>query len=48
MKAEIHINRPELSAEERAKRLNEIKRAATELLTATERIKIGGKNDGRH
>lgn len=39
MNAIIHINRPELTAEERAKRMEEIKQAATKLLIAAEKNK---------
>ena len=39
MKAKVHINRPELTAEERAKRMEETKLAATKLLTTAEREK---------
>ena len=35
----IHIYRPELTAEERAKRMEAIKKAAVDLVIATERKK---------
>ena len=37
MKAVIHITRPELSEVERAKRMEEIKRATVRLVIATEK-----------
>lgn len=37
MRAIVQITRPEISAEERAKRLEEIKRAAAKLVLATEK-----------
>ena len=37
MKAIVHINRPVLTAEERAKRMEEIKTAAKRLLVANEK-----------
>lgn len=37
------VRRPELTAEERAKRMAEIKRAAVNLIIATERSKAGKK-----
>ena len=40
MKAIVHINRPELTDEERARRMEEIKRAAERLLIATEKRKV--------
>ena len=36
----ITISRPELTAEEREKRMREIKQAAIELVVATEKAKI--------
>ena len=39
MKAIVHINRPVLTVEERAKRMEEIKQAAAELLIATDKCK---------
>lgn len=39
MKAITHINRPELTAEERAKRMEEIKQAAVRLVLAAEKRK---------
>lgn len=35
----IHISRPELTAEERAKRMEAIKKAAVDLVVATEKAK---------
>ena len=35
-----HVHRPELTPEERAKRMEEIKRAATRLILETEKTKI--------
>ena len=35
----IHISRPELTPEERAKRMEAIKKAAVDLVIATERVK---------
>lgn len=35
----IHIRRPELTAEERAKRMEAIKKATAELVIATEKAK---------
>lgn len=35
-----HIHRPELTAEEKAKRLEEIKQAAARLILETEKTKI--------
>lgn len=42
----IRITRPTLTAEERAKRMEEIKQAAARLITETERQKR--RNNGRH
>lgn len=39
MKAIVQINRPVLTAEERAKRVEEIKQAAAALLIATDKSK---------
>lgn len=39
MKAIVTIHRPELTREEQAKRMEEIKRAATRLVTETEKAK---------
>jgi hypothetical protein len=39
MSAIVTIHRPVLTAEERAKRMEEIKRAATRLVTETEKAK---------
>lgn len=42
MKAIIHITRPELTDEERAKRMKDIKQAAMQLILATEKNKAKG------
>lgn len=39
----VTISRPELSAEEYAKRMEQIKKATVDLVVATERIKKGKK-----
>lgn len=39
----VTISRPELTAEEYAKRMEQIKKAAVDLVIATERIKKGKK-----
>lgn len=39
----IHVTRPELTAEERAKRVEAIKKAAVDLVVATERAKAQKK-----
>ena len=40
----IHISRPELTTEERARRMEEIKRATLDLIVATAQKKEGSKN----
>lgn len=53
----VTINRPVLTDEERAKRMEEVKRAAVQLVLATEKAKqrklnnqkyIGGTNEQHH
>ena len=45
MRNSIIVHRPELTPEERAKRMEEIKRATVELIVATERSKALKKWD---
>lgn len=40
MNAIVTVHRPELTAEERAKRMAEIKQAATRLVLETEKVKM--------
>jgi len=40
----VRVSRPELTAEEREKRMREIKQAAIDLIVATEKTKIRKEN----